>query len=141
MAGAAALRLAVSHIPPGVPVTVGYCPKVVTPEFDYEALLLFQMRCAGLPEPETQIKVVPARKFPWDMGWRQYKLLVEVQGGIWRKGGGAHSHPSNILRDVEKQQLAVLHGYYVFPVTTDEVKNGQALQLITLALQSKGWKP
>lgn len=115
--------------------------KPIKPGVDFEALLAFQMRCAGLPDPETQIKVVPARKFPWDFGWPAYRLLVEVQGGIWRKGGGAHSHPSNIMRDVEKQQLAVIHGWYVFPVTTDEVSNGQALQLITLALKSKGWKP
>lgn len=111
------------------------------PRVDFEALLIFQLRAANYPPPETQLAVIVGRKCTWDMGWRAYRLLVEVQGGIWRRGGGAHSRPANIIRDVEKQQLAVLNGWWCFPVTTDEVKSGQALQLIDLALKSKGWKP
>lgn len=107
---------------------------------DFEALLLFQITASGLPKPDTQVEFAPGRKFKADYAWREFRLMVEVQGGIWRRGGGAHSHPNNILRDIEKQQLAVLNGWWVFPVTTDEVRNGQALKLIELALQSKGWK-
>lgn len=108
---------------------------------DFEALLLFQLRATRLPTPETQFSFASGRKFAADFAWREFKLLVECQGGIWRRGGGAHSHPNNILRDIEKLQLAVLNGWSMFPVTTDEVKSGQAVQLIELALKSKGWKP
>jgi hypothetical protein len=107
---------------------------------DFEALLAFQMEAAGLPIPTRQFQFAPGRKYPADFAWPVYSLLVEVQGGIWRRRGGAHSHPTNILRDVEKLQLAVINGFLLFPVTTDEVKNGQALKLVELALQSRGWK-
>jgi plasmid replication initiation protein len=63
-----------------------------------------------------------------------------VQGGIWRKGGGAHGGGAAIERDIEKAQLAVINGWSMFPVTTDEVKQGKAVQLIELALRAKGWK-
>jgi very-short-patch-repair endonuclease len=107
----------------------------------FEALLGFQISACGLPKPQEQVVFATGRKFAADFGWPEFKLLVEVQGGIWRKGGGAHSHPNNILRDIEKLQLAVLNGWSLFPVTTDEVKRGEAVKLIEVALKSKGWKP
>lgn len=106
---------------------------------DFEALLDFQMRTSSLPVFTRQFLFVPGRRFAADFAQEKFRLLIEVQGGIWRRGGGAHSHPSNIQRDVEKHQLAVLSGWHLFPVTTDEVKNGQALKLIELALQQLGW--
>lgn len=108
---------------------------------DFEAVLAFQIQLSKLPPPARQLKFCPPRRFTADFAWPQFLLVVEVQGGIWRTGGGAHSHPSNILRDVEKAQVALLAGWRIFPVTTDEVKNGQALELIELALQKLGWKP
>jgi very-short-patch-repair endonuclease len=106
-----------------------------------EDLLAFQMTASGVPAFERQLQFIDGRKFTADFAWRAYSLVVEVQGGIWRRGGGAHSHPSNLLRDVEKAQLAVINGWSTFPVTTDEVRNGQALKFIELALRAKGWKP
>lgn len=34
------------------------------------------------------------------------KIAVEFEGGIWMKGGGAHSRPAAIERDIEKYNLA-----------------------------------
>jgi very-short-patch-repair endonuclease len=112
-------------------------------DVDFEAMLAFSLTFGGrgIPKATRQFQFVPNRKVTADFAWPEFRVIVEVQGGIWRRGGGAHSHPNNILRDIEKQQLAMLHGWWIFPVTTDEVQNGQALKLIELALQSKGWKP
>jgi very-short-patch-repair endonuclease len=70
------------------------------------------------------------RAFRADFAFPSVRLLVEVQGGVWRRGGGAHSHPSNILRDIDKARTAARLGWYVCPVTTDEVKSGAALEAI-----------
>lgn len=55
---------------------------------------------------------------------------MEIEGGIWMRaygrGGGAHSRPMNILRDMEKGNLAAKLGWRVFRFTTQEFKNGTA---------------
>lgn len=123
--GAAQLRLDGVHVP------------------DHEDALAFQIRAYRLPEPVRQLVYGAelGRKFRADFAWPDYRLLVEVQGGIWRKGGGAHSHPTGIVRDIAKQQTAVLAGWAVFPVITDEVTDGSAVQMIVRALHARGWKP
>ena len=41
------------------------------------------------------------------------KLAIEFEGGIWMKGGGAHSRPQAIERDIEKYNLAQSEGWEV----------------------------
>jgi very-short-patch-repair endonuclease len=109
----------------------------------FEDLFAFHCRAFKLPEPEEQYRfALPLkREFRADFAWPKYRLLVEVQGGIWRRGGGAHSHPSNLERDVVKQQHAALLGYIVLPITTDEVKSGKGIELAMRVLISRGWQP
>jgi very-short-patch-repair endonuclease len=114
----------------------------------FEEQLAFEIRASRLPEPVRQhrwaTELVNAngkrRQFKADFAWPEFRLLVEVQGGIWRPGGGAHSHPLNLERDIERQQCAALLRWYVFPVTTDDVKSGKAIGLVTRALEALGWR-
>jgi very-short-patch-repair endonuclease len=104
----------------------------------FERDLAFQILASGLPKPVTQYPFAESmgRKFKADFAWPEAKLLVEVIGGIWQKGGGGHSHPMHIVKDIERQQHAVLLGWFVLPVTTDQVKNGEALTLVESALEN-----
>lgn len=100
-----------------------------------EETLALQIRAEKLPVPMRQFQFLPHRKFAFDFAWSDDArgggpLAVEVEGGIWRKGGGAHSHPTNILRDIEKHNLAVLAGWRVLRFTTDQVKSGEAVNLL-----------
>lgn len=96
-----------------------------------EETLALQIRAEELPVPERQYKFLADRKFAFDFAWPAHNgLALEVEGGIWRKGGGAHSHPTNILRDIEKHNLAVLAGWRVLRFTTDQVKSGEAVNLL-----------
>jgi hypothetical protein len=114
----------------------------------FERQLLQHIRALKLPEPETQYRYATAlvnhngkpRQFRADFAWPavEYRLLVEVQGGIFMRGG-AHSLPTNIVRDIEKHQCAALLGWYALPVTTDQVKKGEAIGLIEQFFSSKGW--
>jgi very-short-patch-repair endonuclease len=126
-------------------VTTEHMPKrgkgrSKAPSVDFEALLAFQLEVSKLPAFERQVRFASGRMCTSDFGIREFSLLIEVQGGIWRKGGGAHGGGAAIERDIEKAQLAVINGWSMFPVTTDEVKQGKAVQLIELALRAKGWK-
>lgn len=109
----------------------------------FEELLAFQIRAYKLPEPHEQYRFAQSlgRQFSADFAFVQHRLLVEVQGGIWREGGGAHSHPLNLERDIEKQQHAALLGWFVVPVTTDQVQKGEAIALLMRVLMARGWTP
>lgn len=113
----------------------------------FEEGLAFQIRAHQLPEPHQQYRWATEllnenkrpRQFRADFFFAQFKLIVEVQGAIWQRGGGGHSHPTGILKDIDKLQCAALLGLTVLPVTTDEVKRGEAITIIERVLHARGW--
>lgn len=115
-------------------------PLAGEPVPDHEDTLAFQVRAFRLPEPRRQYVYAEdlGRKFRADFAWPAHRLLVEVQGGIWRKGGGAHSRPKGIEMDITRAQHAAALGWLWCPVTTDQVTNGQAVQWIVRVLQRIG---
>lgn len=102
------------------------------PPSDLERALAFQIRAKGLPEPQTEFLAIPGRKFRFDFAYPDQRLLVEVQGSIWKKGG--HNTGTGMLRDMEKNNLAILNGWSILYVAEDHITCGQALQWITSAL-------
>lgn len=103
----------------------------------FENLLDFQLKAAGVDSFERQYRFIEGRKFSADFAWPRYRLAVEVQGGIWRKGGGAHSHPTMIERDIEKIQVGLTNGWAILPVTSDQVKRGEALRVIMAVIDQR----
>lgn len=92
---------------------------------DLEAELAYQMRACGI-EYQEQVKAVAGRRFTWD--FQVNNVLIEVQGGIWKKGG--HSTGRGITRDCEKANLAALHGYKTLFFTAEMVHSGEAVRMI-----------
>jgi hypothetical protein len=68
----------------------------------------------GLPKPDFELTYIPGRKFRLDIAWPEYKIGIEVQGGIFLKA--AHSTGTGIKRDMEKRNLGILHGWRVLEV-------------------------
>lgn len=97
-----------------------------------EAELASQIRAYGLPAPVTEFLAVPWRKFRFDLAWPAHRLLLEIQGDVWRKGG--HTSGVGVTRDAEKGNLAVLEGYRVLHVTSNQIKEGLAIKWIVKAL-------
>lgn len=93
------------------------------------------------PIPAYQFDLV--RKWKFDFAWPDVHVAVEIEGGIWRgrgrgsltagNTGGAHSHPLNILRDIEKYNHAARAGWRILRFTPDMVKNGEALAFLGTA--------
>ncbi len=108
-----------------------------------EELFAFQCASARLPAivPQFLFAAPLNRRFLADFAFPAYKVLVEINGGIWRPGGGAHSRPANIERDIEKAQYAALLGYLVLPFTPREVRKGRALTWTERTLKARGWTP
>jgi very-short-patch-repair endonuclease len=96
--------------------------------------LLYQMRLAGLPEPEREIKgIVPNRRYRFDFGWPSRMILVEINGDVWRKSG--HTSGVGINRDTEKCNLATLEGWKVLTVTSNQIHDGRALLWLRRAIE------
>lgn len=109
-----------------------------------EELLAFQLKAARISF-RREVKCIPHRSFRFDFECGAVHLtpeiitptprppvLVEVQGGVWRKG--AHSSGVGVTRDCEKAALAAVQGYRLIPVTPAHIKSGQALKWIEQAL-------
>lgn len=109
----------------------------------FERMFAQQFAALRLAAPLPQFKFAKALGREWtaDFAWPDLKLLLEVDGGVWRRGGGAHSHPSNILRDMEKQNDATLLGWRVLRFSTDEVKSGHAVRFVERVMDSRGTVP
>ena len=102
---------------------------------DLELELLSHIRAVGLPEPIREYKAIPGRKFRFDFCWEKHKLLVEVQGAIWKGGEGGHSSGVGIMRDHEKNNLAVINGYRVLYVNGNTIRSGEAVTQIEEAMK------
>lgn len=94
----------------------------------------------GLPAPARDypfldtddVPVGGRRKFELDLAWPGVKLGIEVEGGIW--SGGAHGRGTGILRDIEKQNLAVMHGWRVLRTTSKDAERGDIIPLVARLL-------
>jgi len=74
------------------------------------------------PEPEAEYGFHFARKWRFDFAWPNALVALEIEGGLFMEGGGAHSHPTNIMRDVQKYNVATFMGWAVIRMADREVR-------------------
>jgi len=101
-----------------------------------EALLAWQMRAAGLPEPERELHFHPARAWRFDFAFPGQKLAIEVMGGLWLRKSG-HTSGTGITRDYVKLNEAQLLGWRILHVTSKQVESGEALAWVLRALDKE----
>lgn len=93
-------------------------------------VLSFDRQCelAGLPKPETEYRFHPTRRWRFDFAWPSRSIAVEVDGGVFVQG--RHNRGVGVEKDMEKFAEAMIAGWRVLRVSTDQVKSGQALAWI-----------
>lgn len=91
---------------------------------------LFPGMCvaAGYPRPVEEYQFHPTRKWRFDFAWPEKKLAIEQEGAIWQRGGGGHSHPLGIERDIDKYNAAALLGWRILRYAPEDL----ALAIIDL---------
>lgn len=100
---------------------------------DLEDILAIQIKREGLLIPEREYRFHRHRKWKFDFAYPDRKLAIEVEGGIWRRGGGAHSSGLAIIRDIEKYNTAILMGWRVIRLHSEMIfKNDREVD--------DGWK-
>ena len=105
---------------------------------ELELELLSYIRMVGLPEPIREYKAIPERRFRFDMAYPKYMLLIEIQGDIWAgKRGEQSGHTSGVglLRDYEKNNLAVANGWRVLYFAGNTIRSGEAVKQIEEMLE------
>ena len=96
-----------------------------TPKAGLDTFVLL-CRVHGLPEPVCEYVFAPPRKFRADYAWPHERVIVEQNGGIWRKGG--HSPGRGLLRDYEKLNLAPVLGWRYLVYTPAQLSSGEAIE-------------
>ena len=108
--------------------------KAPTGPSKLEIKLRQQIELAGVQEGMVaEYCAIPGRKLRWDFAWPAKHLLVEIQGGIWAKGG--HTSGVGVNRDCEKANLATLAGWHILSLTPNQIREGLALRWIQEALR------
>lgn len=85
-----------------------------------------------MPEPEREVMFHPTRRWRFDFLWRDQRLAVEVDGGIWIRG--RHNTGIGYVRDAEKLNEAMLAGWRVLRVCDQQIRSGEAIEWIRRGL-------
>jgi very-short-patch-repair endonuclease len=92
-----------------------------------------QCELAKLPKPEAEFRFHPTRRWRFDWAFRAESLAVEIEGGAWV--GGRHTRGAGYVKDLEKYNCATLLGWRILRFTPQQVKSGEALNVLTEALK------
>lgn len=91
-------------------------------------------RLRGLPEPQAEHRFCD-RRWRFDYAWVPQLVALEVEGGIWMKGGGRHSRGSGMLADMLKYNTATVFGWRVLRATPQTLKSRETLWMLREVLK------
>ena len=81
----------------------------------YQDLLFCRLlKEAGCPEPTKEYRF-SKRRWRVDYAWPEYKLAVEIEGGVWIKG--RHTSGSGFMKDMEKYNALTMFGWSLLRYT------------------------
>ena len=103
---------------------------------DLELTVLYQIKVAGLPKPETEFRFHPTRRWRFDGAFPVQRVAYEVDGSTWT--GGRHTRGAGVENDAEKMSTAAAMGWRVCRFTRAMVESGSALTLLEQALAYGG---
>lgn len=80
-------------------------------------------------------KFHPKRRWRFDYAIPEYKIALEVEGGVWTQG--RHTRPQGFLGDVEKYNQATLMGWRVFRTTPSELYRKATIEMLKTAISGE----
>lgn len=79
-----------------------------------------------------EFKFHPTRRWRFDYAIPDYKIALEVEGGVWTRG--RHTRPQGFLGDIDKYNTATLMGWRVFRTTPNELYHTATINLLKQAI-------
>jgi very-short-patch-repair endonuclease len=95
-------------------------------------LMAFAILAAKLPAYVPEYRFHPTRRWRFDFAWPDKKIALECEGGTWKYG--RHNRPKGFEDDAEKYNEAGLLGWMVLRCTTNQIKDGRAIDWLERAL-------
>lgn len=83
----------------------------------------------------TEFRFHPVRRWRADYAILKYKILLEVEGGIYI--GGRHTRGVGFKNDMDKYNSATSMGYSVLRVTPSDLMKTSTLDLIKETIKNK----
>lgn len=80
-----------------------------------------------------EYKFHPERKWRFDYAVPEYRIALEVEGGVWTSG--RHTRPQGFIGDIEKYNTATLMGWRVFRTTPTELYRTATINLLKEAIK------
>lgn len=115
---------------------------------DLEDAFAAAWRIHGTGSLVTEFQFLDGRKFRFDFANEAAKVAVELEGGVFGRGGkkcatcgqvsaGRHSRPMGFHGDCEKLNLAAAAGWRVFRFTTKHLKEQpvQCVEMVSKAIK------
>lgn len=96
-------------------------------------LVTLLCRSSGLPEPVTEFRFDPTRRWRFDWAWVDKLVALEQEGGVWVQG--RHSRGVGFERDCVKYAEATLAGWAVFRASPNQIRSGAVLDWLERALR------
>lgn len=87
------------------------------------------------PLVEELTGVIPGRRFRFDFAHTQSRVLIEINGGVFM-GKSGHSSAKGIMRDYEKNNLAVSNGWVIFQLANKMI-NKENAELIKKTIDTR----
>lgn len=85
--------------------------------------------------PVKELEFYPSRKWRFDYAFVDYRVALEVEGGVW--SGGRHVNPRGFLGDMEKYNTAARCGWRVLRCTPDTLCTRATLEMLRDCLQDE----
>ena len=105
--------------------------KVKRAQSPGETLFSQQLTLSGI-SAEREFRFHPKRMWRFDFAIPARRFAVEIEGGVFVNG--RHSRGKAYEADCEKYAEALILGWLVLRVTTDQVKRGEAISWLQQAL-------
>lgn len=112
-------------------------PKVKKPAAKASAPIGFQTWCItnGIICPYDEHSFHDKRKWRFDYAWPEFKIALEVDGGLWIPGGGRHNRAGGYLKDCEKFNAAAVLGWRVLRVTPQQLLTMNTIEMLKGAMK------
>ena len=81
-----------------------------------------------------EYKFHPDRRWRFDYAFPEYKIALEVEGGVWTHG--RHTRAQGFLGDIEKYTTATLMGWRVFRTTPTDLYRTATVNLLKAAIKA-----
>ena len=96
-----------------------------------EATFADQVAKLGLPAPVAQFRFddTPVG-WRWDFAWPMYRLLVEINGGVYQDKPTGHRSIRGVVRDYAKLNAATARGWWSMAFESKAVESGDAVRVV-----------